>query len=284
MLGRGIRAMPPAVDGSRSRLGGNGKGARVVEINRSTETSQERGPPTSPIRPIPETETLVTSHSSAGTPGASRRWTLLIPVLAVALPLAACDESSIASNPNLPNSIEANVEEMRITSLNRPVEFSAVARNRAGSVVPDMVFAWNSTNHLVLRPDGNGVFMPLVDGSATVRVRPDHSVHGLELATLLAEIQVTVDQEVVLVETTPSEVVLEEPGAQVALSAEGLDDAGTPYHRAHTIEWASEDEAVVTVDAEGVVTAVSEGVVAVTATIGGVEGAVQVTVDFGGND
>jgi hypothetical protein len=212
------------------------------------------------------------------------RWKPMLAVLVVAFSLAACDESSIANNPNLPNSIEANVEEMRVTSLNRPVEFSAVARNRAGTVLPEIVFAWNSTNHLVLRPDGNGVFMPLVDGSATVRVRPDPDVHGLELATLLAEIQVTVDQEVVLVEIAPSEVVLDAPGAQVALSAEGLDDAGTPYHRAHTIEWASEDEAVATVDAEGVVTAVSEGVATVIATIGGVEGAVQVTVDFGGND
>ena len=200
------------------------------------------------------------------------------------IPLSACDPSSVASDPRLPNTLETDVEERRITSLNRPVEFSVVARNRAGDVLPDIVFAWNSTNHLVLRPDGNGVFTPLVDGSATIRVRPDHTVHGSELATLMAEIAVTVDQEVVVVEIDPGEIVLVEQGAEVQLSAEGLDDAGTPYHRAHTIGWESDDEAVATVDTEGVVTAVSEGVATVTATVGGVEGTVQVTVDFGGND
>lgn len=226
----------------------------------------------------------MTSHSSARTPRAFGRWTRLIPALAVAFTLPACDESSVAKDPNLPNTLETNVEEMRITSLNRPVQFSVVAKNRAGEVLPNIVFSWNSTNHLVLRPEGDGVFLPQVDGNATVRVRPDHEVYGTGVATLLAEIDVVVDQEVVEVEITPSDVVLDAPGAQATLVAEGRDDAGTPYHRAHTVDWESGDESVVTVDPDGTVTAVSEGVAMVMATVGGVTGSVEIGVDFGGDE
>ena len=149
------------------------------------------------------------------------------------------------------------------------VRLTAEARDANGHVVAGAELAWASDDESVVMVDEDGVVTAVGNGTAGVTVSS-----GGQSASAM----VTVEQEVAEVVVTPAADTLVAVGDTVRLTAEARDAnghlvAGTDF------TWASEDEAVVTVDAGGLVTAVGPGGARVAATTAEVTGSAAVTVD-----
>lgn len=145
--------------------------------------------------------------------------------------------------------------------------FEAEATDANENVIEDAEVTWTSSDETVATVDESGTATGQGQGSATITA----SVGDVsDMAT------VTVALEVAAVEVAPgsAEVAVDETVefSASAEDAEGNEISGLSF------TWASDDEAVATVDENGVATGVAEGDATISATADGVSGSAELTV------
>ena len=156
-----------------------------------------------------------------------------------------------------------------LVAIGDTVRLSAEALDANGHPVAGTDFTWASEDEAVVTVDAGGLVTAVGNGEAGVTA---------SAGPVAGESAVTVEQRPAEVRISPGADTLVAIGDTVRLSAEALDAnghsvAGTDF------TWASEDEAVVTVDTGGLVTAVGNGEASVTASVGSVAGESVVTVE-----
>jgi uncharacterized protein YjdB len=149
---------------------------------------------------------------------------------------------------------------------NGSVQLRAVARNAAGQVMSGTAASWSSSNEQVARVTESGTVLAGFGGTATIT-----ALAGGKSAQVTVRVRTLVAHVVIRPGGTSVRV-----GATLRLTARGVTAAGDSLDR--QVVWASENERVATVDAQGTVTAHRPGSALVRATMEGVSGWAQVTV------
>ena len=147
------------------------------------------------------------------------------------------------------------------------LRLTAEAFDENGHRVDDAAFTWSSSDTSVVRVDESGLVEAVANGTATVTATAD-SASGTAVVTVM--------QSVGSVVVSPPESTMA-VGDTLRLTAEAFDENGHQVDDA-TFIWSSNDTSVVTVDEFGLVEAVTEGTAWITAAIGEVEGAAEITV------
>ena len=195
----------------------------------------------------------------------------LVLVLAAALAglaAAGCGDDPVEPPP-VPTTITISPRAATLQSLTETVQLTATVQDQNGQAMTDVTVTWTSRNNQVATVDNNGLATAAGNGMAIVEAM---------VGTVGGTAEVTVEQQPTEVRLSPATDTLVAIGDTLRLSAEAFDAnghsvAGTDF------TWASEDEAVVTVDAGGLVTAVGNGEAGVTASVGPVAGESAVTVE-----
>lgn len=149
-------------------------------------------------------------------------------------------------------------------------QFSAVALDRNGQVVPGQSFTWASSALAVATVDAvTGLATAVGNGSAAITA----TTAGVSGSAAL-----DVAQVVVAVDVTPASATLNALGLTRQFSAVAKDAQGQPV-AGQTFAWRSSATGVAVVDATtGLATAVGNGSATITATAGGVSGGASLTV------
>ena len=136
--------------------------------------------------------------------------------------------------------------------------------------------AWSSSDEAVATVDQTGLVTGVGVGSATI-TGTSEGVSGTATVNVTDPVTTVVVLAAGADPQDPSPSVLE--GATVQLVATATRASGA-VATGETTTWASDDEAVATVDQNGLVTGVGPGTATITATIGGVDGSEMVTVNI----
>ncbi|MDV2482467.1 PGF-pre-PGF domain-containing protein [Methanoculleus sp. Wushi-C6] len=155
-------------------------------------------------------------------------------------------------------------------AVNDHQQFIATVLDQFGNELPGPAVTWTSSNGTVGTISTDGIFTALAAGTATVTASAG-GVAGTATVSVAAD-----EQPIGLVAVSPSAVTL---GIADARQFEAIvfDRAGRIVPDAEVL-WASSDEAVGTVGADGIFTALAAGTTAVTASVDGVTGTAAVTV------
>ena len=181
---------------------------------------------------------------------------------------AGCGDD-LVEPPPVATTITISPRAATLQSLTETVQLTATVQDQNGQAMTDVTVTWTSRNNQVATVDNSGLVTAAGNGMATVEAM---------VGTVGGTAELTVEQQPTEVRLSPATDTLVALGDTVRLSAEAFDAnghlvAGTDF------TWASEDEAVVTVDADGLVTAVGNGEAGVTASAGPVAGESAVTVE-----
>jgi PGF-pre-PGF domain-containing protein len=149
-------------------------------------------------------------------------------------------------------------------------QFTATAHDQFGNEMPGTAVAWTSSNETVGTIGTNGVFTALAAGTATVTASAG-GITGTAAVTVAAE-----EPAFGKIVVSPSAATLAVGGIQ-QFDAIVFDRHGTIVTDA-AVTWASSDETVGTVSADGIFTAFAAGTATVTASGEGVTGTAIVTV------
>ena len=167
----------------------------------------------------------------------------------------------------MPESLELNTFEVQLLFL--------TVTDEDGEPVPDAPIGFQTSDPSVVRAeelentDGAVQLTGVQAGTATVTVTSGE---------LSAELPITVGRFPSAVIITPSSLVLS-PGGSQEMTVALLDRASQEIDGPHTVTWSSDDEALVTVGANGLATATgSEGTARITATIGSLSASIGVFV------
>ena len=159
---------------------------------------------------------------------------------------------------------EASIEE------GQTQQFEAMAATADGMAVPDVEFAWASSDEMVATVDSNGLATGVSAGEVTITATAD-SVSGTAVL-MVTEAPLTV----ATVTVSPAEATIEE-GETQQFEAIATTSDGTAVPDAE-FTWASSDEMVATIDSDGLARGAGEGEVMITATADGVTGTATLTV------
>ena len=152
-------------------------------------------------------------------------------------------------------------------------QFTATVYDPEGNVTPGAVVTWSSDDDTVGTITADGLFNALAEGTATITA----SVDGTdETGTATVMVQST-SSAPGRIRITPSELTLA-AGNNMTFAATVLDQDGLEVSDAE-VTWASSDETVGVIDADGVFTALEEGTVTLTASANETSGSAQVTVE-----
>jgi hypothetical protein len=159
-----------------------------------------------------------------------------------------------------------------LTAVGATQQFTAVARDASGMILPGIVFAWASAATEVASIDQAGVATALGHGTTIISATAG-GVTGT--ATLAVELVETIARVVVTPEAaTLNAVNATEQFTAVAYDANDQVVPGVPF------TWTSTAPAVATVDATGLATATGNGTTTITATAGSLAGSATLTVDL----
>ncbi|ABN57143.1 MULTISPECIES: Ig-like domain-containing protein [Methanoculleus] len=152
--------------------------------------------------------------------------------------------------------------------------FTATVRDQFGSAMTGIDVEWASSNETVGTIDADGVFTALAEGTADVTATAEN-VTGEATVTVTAG--ATGDPTATRIEITPLTTAATVNGT-VNFSATVYDQFDAELPEAE-IEWASSNETIGTIDANGTFTALAAGITAVTATAGNASASALVTVN-----
>ena len=201
--------------------------------------------------------------------GAARRALLLLAGIG-ATATSACDAPS---DPMAPEPAIASVSltpgAATLVSIGATLQLQATARDLDGIVLDGITMTWASADPGVAEVDGTGVVTARANGTARISAS---SGEFEGLATI------TVSQEVSSVTLAPNVFEMVSLGETVVLVVEARDANGVTIAGADAT-WSSADAAIASVDRDGQVTGVADGTATITASVAGVAGHADITVD-----
>ena len=187
--------------------------------------------------------------------------------LAVVALAAGCGDDP--ADPPVPATITISPRAATLQSLTETVQLTATVQDQNGQAMTGVTITWASRGNQVATVDNSGLVTAAGNGMAIIEA---------SAGTVVGTAEVAVEQQPAEVRVSPAIDSLVALGDTLRLSAEAFDANGHPVAGAQ-FAWTSDDEAVVTVDADGLVTAVGNGEAGVTASVESVAGAAVVTVD-----
>ena len=165
-------------------------------------------------------------------------------------------------------SVEVSPSPAELTAWDETVQLTAEAFDTNGHTIGEAGFTWESGDILVATVTSAGVVTATGNGTAIITA---------SAGAASGAAAVTVTQVVTLVEVSPAAVGPASWGETVQLTARGFDSNGHRVQKT-TFTWASTDDGVAAVDADGVVSGIGEGVATITASAGAASGSATVTI------
>ena len=190
-------------------------------------------------------------------------------LLAAVVWTGACGGDDPVEPPAVPTTITISPETATLVSLGETVQLTAIVRDQHGQIMTGVSVDWASGEASVATVSGSGLVTATGNGTATVEASAGDAV---------GTAAVTTEQQPSEVRVSPSVDTLVALEDTVRLSAEALDANGHAIQDAE-FTWASDDEAVLTVDGTGLVTAMANGSASIQATTGDITGSAEVTVE-----
>jgi uncharacterized protein YjdB len=171
--------------------------------------------------------------------------------------------------PPVATTVNVTPSTAQLASIGQTVQLTATVLDQRGQPMANVTVTWSSSDGAVASVDGNGNVSAVANGGPVTITATAGNVPGT--AT------VTVSQQAVRVDVSPSTASFSTVGRTVQLAAEAFDANG------HTVagvsfDWTSSDESVATVDAAGLVTSRGAGTADIAATTGGVRATAEITV------
>lgn len=151
------------------------------------------------------------------------------------------------------------------------VQLSVEMEDANGIRLTDPVVTWTSNSESVATVDGSGMVTGAGDGSTMVMATADGVSDGSSIT-----VETQAPAPVASVEVIPGSATIQ-VGGTIQLSTV-LRDADQNELSGRTVTWASNSEAVATVNGSGLVTGEGEGSTTITATSEGVSGTASITV------
>ncbi len=190
----------------------------------------------------------------------------------VACTVLACggddDPGPVAPPTPAATTIEVAPAAAQLTALGQTVQLNATVRDQNGGVMSGASVTWTSGDAAVATVDAAGLVTAMATGTATITASSG-SASGTA--------SVTVTQAPAQVSVTPESATLASVGDTVRFTAKVQDANGNAIANA-TVNWASADEGVATVDEMGLVTAVGPGTAMIEAMSGTAGGSATVAV------
>lgn len=201
-------------------------------------------------------------------------WRRLVTLFAF-LTAACSGDNTVAPEPTRVHSVAVTPATATATAFGETVAFQAEAFDAAGNKV-SATLSWVSESPSVATVDPtSGQATAVSNGTATLRATAQHTDQGVASSASGTAV-LTVGQQASSIQLSATAVQLVR-GTSDKVTASVVDARGNPV-AGQSVTWASGDQAVATVGADGTITAVAEGQTQVTATSGGLTAAVAVTV------
>jgi alpha-tubulin suppressor-like RCC1 family protein len=182
--------------------------------------------------------------------------------------LAAC-RGTDPTTPNPPAVATVSVTGPSPTlKATRSLTLTATAFDSHGSVVPNITFAWASSNNAVATVDANGVVQGISVGTASITAGSGGHFGTFDVQVTRAPIAS------ISVSIPPGDVVV---GKTALAVASVVDSTGKSVTDA-VLKWSSTDSSVARVDATGLVTAIGAGTARIEASDEGIKGSAAITV------
>ncbi len=203
-------------------------------------------------------------------PGPWRSHLIVIASLLCAAPVAviSCGGDDGPSEPQVPAAINVSPSSAELSSFGETLQLSATVLDQNGQTIAGAAVDWASSDNSIATVDDAGVVTSVQDGVATVT-----ATSGSATGTA----SITVAQRPARIAVSPAAAMFESIGDTVRLTAEAADANGNAVADP-SLTWASEDEAVATVDEGGLVTAAGNGSANIAASSGSARGSAAVTV------
>ena len=176
--------------------------------------------------------------------------------------------SASVSVTQAPAQVVVTPESATLSAVGDTARFAAEVQDANGNAIANAEVSWASSDDAVATVDNTGLVTAVAEGTATIEATS---------GAISGSGTVAVMQEAATLTVTPDSLRLTALGEQAQLTAEVLDANGNVI-AGPMLNWASEDEAVATVDATGLVTAVANGETTVTASSGSASASAVVTV------
>jgi len=160
-----------------------------------------------------------------------------------------------------------------LTGIGATRQFTAVALDGTGAVIPGVVFLWTSSDAAVATIDQTGLATSTGAGAATISA----SALG---RTGISVLTVSLTSTPVAVVVTPGAATISGYGSTQQFSAIALDAQGNAVPGV-SFTWATSDSVVATIDASGLAVGQSIGATTVTASTGQVSGSASLQVTQG---
>ena len=171
-------------------------------------------------------------------------------------------------DPPVPTTVAISPTSAAFHSISDSLRMIATVSDQYGQEMPNVAVAWNSGDTSVATVT-EGLVTAVGNGSATVTATAGSATASAEVA---------VEQSVAELAVSPAAHTLVAIGDTVRFVAEARDGNGHVVTGAEFM-WSSDDESVVTVDAQGLATAAVNGSARVTATSASQSAIAEVTVD-----
>jgi len=150
-------------------------------------------------------------------------------------------------------------------------QFTARAVNASGDEVPDVIFAWQSSNTSVATIDQNGLATSSTAGSTEIRA----SARGTQSAPAILTVR-EIPPVLTRVDMTPQSATIPATGAQ-QFTARGIDQFGNEI-TGLTFAWESSNTNAATIDQTGLASGISAGQSTIKATSQNVSGTATLNV------
>ena len=180
---------------------------------------------------------------------------------------AGCGDDPV--DPPVATTITISPRAATLQSLTETVQLTATVQDQNGQAMTEVTVTWASRDNQVATVDNSGLVTAADNGMAIIEA---------SAGTVVGTAEVTVEQQPTEVRVSPATDTLVAVADTLQLSAEAFDANGHPVAGAQ-FTWTSDDEAVVTVAADGLVTAVGNGEASVTASAESAAGSAAVTVE-----
>lgn len=195
-----------------------------------------------------------------------RMWAGALALMVVTV-AGGCGDDPV--DPPVATTITVSPTTATFASIDETVQLTATVQDQHGDDMTDVTVTWTSRDAAVVTVTGGGLVTAAGNGTTTVEAAVGEAAGT---ATMTTEQQ---PAEVRVSSALDTLVAIDDT---VRLSAEAFDANGHEVEDA-VFTWASDDEAVLTVDAAGLATAAGPGSARVTAAADSVSGSTEVTVD-----